>query len=228
MKRKAALKNKKVCMKVKKRNAYEITTVYHAIKSRSSPKALFTALRMLKTEQKRCLRSMGFGPMLEFNVDEIPSKLGYYVVDNFDDDVLVIRVNGGSIQVTKELIHEMLRVPIGGSTWDSMEVTRRDRPIKVEWRSQFNNTEISPSDLKRKIDESDVADWNFKLNFLMLFCNTMVGCKMRGKCDKNILKYIREDIEVKSIDWSLYLLNSLKGCKKDWSGAQSRRFYAGR
>ncbi|GJZ94967.1 hypothetical protein Tco_0667170, partial [Tanacetum coccineum] len=55
-------------------------------RTRSSPKALYLALATLKPSQQDCVAKMGFGSLLEFKVDGISSRLGFYVVDMFDLD----------------------------------------------------------------------------------------------------------------------------------------------
>ncbi|GJZ79356.1 hypothetical protein Tco_0644193 [Tanacetum coccineum] len=64
--------------------------------------------KTLKPNQKAGLEEIGFGGMVEFKVDGIPSKLGLYVVDNFDENKMEIMLYKGSIVFTKDMIGGML------------------------------------------------------------------------------------------------------------------------
>ncbi|GKF98239.1 hypothetical protein Tco_0297022, partial [Tanacetum coccineum] len=74
----------------------------------SSPRVLCNAMLQLKPNQKAGLEEIGFGGMVEFKVDGIPSKLGLYVVDNFDENKMEIMLYKGSIVFTKDMIGGML------------------------------------------------------------------------------------------------------------------------
>lgn len=227
---KAKVSNKKHAINsvVKTSNEKKVSVpIFPSIRTRTSPKSLFTSVHSLSSAQKLCLKEMGFGEMEKFNIDLIPAKLGFFVVENFDDSNLVIKVSGGAIQVTKEAIHEMLGIPIGGITIDSLDENKQDDVIVREWRRQFVSNEIGLGDLKKKIVQNKLSDWNFRLNFIVLFSNIIGGCKMRGKCDLNILKKIRADTNIAGIDWCSFILSRLKGCKKNWKNDEMGFYYAG-
>ncbi|KAI3805042.1 hypothetical protein L1987_27043 [Smallanthus sonchifolius] len=73
-----------------------------SLRTRSSPKSLSDATRTLSDKQLDCVRAMGFGKMLSFNVDGILGLLGNYVVDNLDTESMTIKLERGPIQITKE------------------------------------------------------------------------------------------------------------------------------
>ncbi|KAI3797271.1 hypothetical protein L1987_32526 [Smallanthus sonchifolius] len=86
-----------------------------SLRTRSSPKSLSDATRTLSDKQLDCVRAMGFGKMLSFNVDGILGLLGHYVVDNLDTESMTIKLERGSIQITKEVINRLIGVPMGGT-----------------------------------------------------------------------------------------------------------------
>ncbi|KAI3676169.1 hypothetical protein L1987_85769 [Smallanthus sonchifolius] len=86
-----------------------------SVRTRSSPKSLSDATRNLSGEQKDCVRAMGFEKMLSFNVDGIPGLLGHYVVDNLDTKSMTVKLERCSIKITKEVIHQLIGVPLGGT-----------------------------------------------------------------------------------------------------------------
>ena len=130
---------------------------------------------------------MGFGGLLEMKLEGIPSNLGFHVAQNFDIETMTLNTSSGPIQVTKEAIHDMIGAPMSHLNFDSCATDDHGAAIKKEWRMQFKKEDIRPTDVTKQILLSDDADWNFKVNFIVVFCNTMGECKYNGLCDLTVL-----------------------------------------
>ncbi|GJV73920.1 C2 calcium-dependent membrane-targeting protein [Tanacetum coccineum] len=70
-----------------------VGTNTYMFQTRNSPRAFFNAISKLSPIQKSCLEQLGFGKLLHFKVEGIPSKLGFYVVNNFDETTMEIKLN---------------------------------------------------------------------------------------------------------------------------------------
>ncbi|GKC55990.1 hypothetical protein Tco_1083588, partial [Tanacetum coccineum] len=104
----------------------------------SSPRALCNAILQLKPNQKACLEEIGFAGMVGFKVDGIPSKLGLYVVNNFDEENMEIKLSKGSILITKKLIGDMLGLKNEG--FDVLEgKPNRDEEMVRSWMLQYGD-----------------------------------------------------------------------------------------
>ncbi|KAL8228347.1 hypothetical protein R6Q57_015931 [Mikania cordata] len=68
----------------------------------------------MSKRQRDSVKEMGFGKLLSFNVNGIPSKLGHYVVDKFDPKRLFISTHKGNIKIDINTIHNLLGLPTGG------------------------------------------------------------------------------------------------------------------
>nr|GEU91079.1 hypothetical protein [Tanacetum cinerariifolium] len=66
-----------------------------------------------KKMQKQVVQDIGFGSMIGMASEEIPRKIAHFVVDNFDDDSMKLKLSNGVISITPELIYKFLRVPLG-------------------------------------------------------------------------------------------------------------------
>ncbi|GKB25720.1 hypothetical protein Tco_0865121 [Tanacetum coccineum] len=123
---------------------------------------------------------IGFGNFVEFKVDGIPSKLGLYVVDKFDDKKMELNLAEGSLKITKNLISEMLGIRNEGI--DIMaEEGKRNEEMVSSWMKQYGKKkDITPGDIKLRIRKSNSADMNFKLNFIVLFTSVMGQIKPKG------------------------------------------------
>ncbi|GJX69527.1 hypothetical protein Tco_0305254 [Tanacetum coccineum] len=213
-------KEKKTSKKSKK--------VSTTLRTRSSPKAMYLAFATLNPSQQACVAKMGFGSLLDFKVDGIPSRLGFYVVDKFDPVAMEIKLKNDSLVVNKEVISEMLGLTNEGDNILMNEVSGNEEMIK-DWKDQFDVPEkdITPSIIKSKIRRSTVVDFNFKLNIIMLFANIMGCCKKTGSCEFEILKHISRDTNLCNINWCQYVLDSLPLCKDGWKKELLNNFFCG-
>ncbi|GKE00462.1 hypothetical protein Tco_1388445, partial [Tanacetum coccineum] len=74
--------------------------------------------------------------LLDFKVDGIPSKLGFYVVDHFNQDEMEIKFKERSIIITKQMIGEMLGIRNDGVDIMAEENAKDDDMLK-DWECQF-------------------------------------------------------------------------------------------
>ncbi|GJU41276.1 hypothetical protein Tco_1194233 [Tanacetum coccineum] len=202
--------------------------VLTTLRKRSSPKSMYLAFTTLNPSQQACVAKMGFGSLLDFKVDGIPSRLGFYVVDKFDPVAMEIKLKNDSLVVNKEVISEMLGLMNEGDNILMNEVSGNEEMIK-DWKDQFDVPEkdITPSIIKSKIRRSTVVDFNFKLNIIMLFANIMGCCKKTGSCEFEILKHISRDTNLCNINWCQYVLDSLPLCKDGWKKELLNNFFCG-
>ncbi|GKB02673.1 hypothetical protein Tco_0830762 [Tanacetum coccineum] len=139
----------------------------------------------------------GSKAMVDFKVDGILSKLGLYVVDNFDENKMEIKLSKGSIVITKNMIGEM------------------------------DAKEIKPTDVKMRMCKSEEADINFKLNFIIVFTSVMGNIRQKGVCDTDILDYITPNTNLSNVNWCEYVWRALKTCKKGWKKGKKDSYFRG-
>ena len=204
----------------KKPQKKETTTVYRTFRTRSSPKPLFDATNNLTNERKRCLKEMGFETMINFPLNELPGSLGYYVLEHFHPKSMELRLERGSIKVTRQKIHDMLGVPMGRRKIDEMEPREWNDEFVIRWEQQYyvrgKKEKATPAAIAKQINCTSNADFLFKINFLTLFASTMGTLDSGGKCPDNVLRNVREDDDIADIDWCGYILDCLEGSKHNW------------
>ncbi|CAH1448073.1 unnamed protein product [Lactuca virosa] len=124
---------------------------------------------------------MGFKSLLKLEVDELPSSLGLFVVKSFDMDKKVLKVINGEIKVDRQSVNEMLGIPMGDQKVEDLSFRPAEDECYSKWISQFHKAEnIRLNDITNAIISSKEADFNFKLNFIVLFCNTLVESTPTG------------------------------------------------
>nr|GEY97373.1 hypothetical protein [Tanacetum cinerariifolium] len=70
--------------------------------------------------------------------EEIPGKIAHFVVDNFDDDSMKLKLSNGVISITPELVYKDLGVPLGGEDINRMNRLGNEDVTTLEWHSQFS------------------------------------------------------------------------------------------
>ncbi|GKD42897.1 hypothetical protein Tco_1267542, partial [Tanacetum coccineum] len=204
-----------------------VGTNTYIFQTRNSPRAFFNAISKLSPIQKSCLEQLGFGKLLHFKVEGIPSKLGFYVVNNFDETTMEIKLENASLLITMESIADMIGISNEGVDIFAEHVVKDAQMIK-NWEDQFGGIKnINANHVKRMIRNSRVADMNFKLNFIVLFTSVMGCVKTKGICDLSVLNHIRMDTDLAKVNWCSYCWRCLKKCKDGWKNTVTNSFFLG-
>nr|GEX99696.1 hypothetical protein [Tanacetum cinerariifolium] len=132
---------------------------YIKIRTRTTPTALFNAMAILNADRKKCLYEMGFGSLIGMAIHELPGMLGFYVIDNLDTETNVLSLNDNSILVNLQSVHDILGIPMGGCSLESLESRSAHDPFIKEWFSQFGDkNEVRPNDITDIIVSTNDAD----------------------------------------------------------------------
>ena len=165
------------------------------------------------------MEEIGFSSFCKFDISKIPSRLGRYVVENFDAQTCELRLGGEKrIQATVNKVHELLGIPIGGETLLSLETRPVGDDFERVWVGQFESKtakQIRVNDIASKLIESKEVDFLFKVNFLTLFTNTMgMVAGLQGEINFDVVRRLQEDTDIRGIDWCEYIFHCLKVSRK--------------
>ncbi|KAK9075607.1 hypothetical protein SSX86_003933 [Deinandra increscens subsp. villosa] len=198
------------------------------IRTRSSTAQFHRCIQILRHHQKQVVRNMGFGQLLTFMVNGLPAKLAYYVVDNFDPKLIVIKVGNRTIKVDRDSIKILLGVPSSGIKFQPGNELKQRDPKVLKWRRRYSTSFISPTQLVDKIRDSlDEDSFNFRMDFIMCFLSVMVECYAQGSLKEIVLDYISSDVDFKHVDWVYYIIEAIKRCKERWRREDNRSEFAG-
>nr|KAJ0218045.1 hypothetical protein LSAT_V11C300105240 [Lactuca sativa] len=158
----------------------------------------------------------------------IPLKLGFYVLQKFDSERIVIDIEGKELKVTAESVHDMLGIPIGGTKLTQLDQWPKDDTSYDEWKQQFKKDSIIRlSAIKNVIVSTTQVDFNFKSNFLVLFVNTFCELTLMGRCNLFPLSYISRKTDISNIDWCSYVLDCLVRTKNSYIPYSDTSFFVG-
>ncbi|KAL8230026.1 hypothetical protein R6Q57_014926 [Mikania cordata] len=97
-----------------------------------------------------------------------------------------------------------------------------DKKVK-EWRDQYEGRFVGASNLVDNIHHlEDKDDFNFRLNFVMMFVIVLVECTKNGRMKEDILKYFYHGTDFKQFDRCDFIIEKTKGCKSGWMPYDNR------
>ncbi|KAK9048810.1 hypothetical protein SSX86_032223, partial [Deinandra increscens subsp. villosa] len=109
------------------------------IRTRSSTAQFHRCIQILRHHQKQAVRNMGFGQLLTFMVNGLPAKLAYYVVDNFDPKLMVIKVGR-----LKETVLDYISSDVDFKHVDWVYyIIEAIKGCKERWRREDNTSEFA-------------------------------------------------------------------------------------
>ncbi|KAI3744229.1 hypothetical protein L1987_57306 [Smallanthus sonchifolius] len=148
---------------------------------------------------------------------EIEGKFGdsYKVRESYEADITKmgekINVQKHKIKIDCEAIHQLLGVPCGDVTIESITKLKiKDESVKT-WRNRYPRNFVAPSGLVSNIENAEDEDsFNFRLDFLLCFLAVMVECHGQGRRKEKILHKMTGDTDFSKINWSAYIMNSMR------------------
>ena len=185
---------------------------------RIPPLSLFRVLTNLTDKQRQSVRDMGFGGILEYRLSEIPTRLGYWVLDKFDEDSCSLKFNGNTIRVTREAVHEILGIPMGTIHVDALKGTSRSDKLTKSWKSLFggNIGRIYFTNVEDIIQSQKEGGWMFKVTFLVLLFTAMGQSNMCATVNLKFLPCILGEEDIIHLDWCTYMIECLVNTKRSW------------
>lgn len=196
--------------------------VYPILRSTATVKPLFEAMHGLSKERKKVIRKMGFGDLIDFPINEVPTKLAFYVVDSLDVEGMNLRLPTGNLQVSPQTVKMVFGLPRGSRRLEGER--EKNELFEQEWKDQFKDEKkLTTYAISKQISKTTNIDFIFRMNFLMLVANTL------GECDNNyvvkttVLESIHEEDDVSEIDWCSFVYECAKLSKKDWASRKRDR-----
>ncbi|KAL4568145.1 hypothetical protein LXL04_023750 [Taraxacum kok-saghyz] len=188
-----------IVKQAKKKN--QTTAVHRAINEPFGLRVKTSPATMVETKQ---MVDVGFGAFLNIKMEQSPAKLGHFMVENLDDKNLVLRTGKQDIQLTRDVVLEVLGIPNGGLDIHNIKSVKRANENFKVWKFQ------SPENIARRkilenIRETDDNGIIFKLNFITLFAN----CFRKT----NTIYKIAGVEDISELDWCSYVLNAVRGSK---------------
>ncbi|MFS7979869.1 hypothetical protein Hanom_Chr10g00932751 [Helianthus anomalus] len=128
-------------------------------------------VQSLNVAQLAVVKEIGFSSVLQLDVHMVPTCLGYCLVTNYDVESNSLDIGSRKIEITRELVRDVLGIPMGDKQVVEMGKPSYSDPVIAEFRNQYG-----PRSKLKKVKEvietikaSDESGRIFKLNFLVVF-----------------------------------------------------------
>ncbi|PWA66902.1 Peptidase C48, SUMO/Sentrin/Ubl1 [Artemisia annua] len=191
--------------------------VVDRIHQRISLWSLHRLLPKLSTKQREDVKEMGFGDVLGFSIKDVPTRLSYWLLDNFDEDKCVLNVDGKAISITRETVRDVLGIPMGSVPVKAVDEADCRHPLVVEWKRQFERTRrYKHIPVEKQIYTQADGGWMFKLNFLVLYFTSIGESNKNATVNLRFFNCIQDEIDIPGFDWCSYVLECLVRTKKSW------------
>ena len=196
------------------------------VKLRVSPRILSEMIFKLTEEQRKWVQRSGFGLLFNFELEMLPAKLAYNVLQIFDHNLVSLKLKNNDIQITENDVFDVLGLPYGGikiQLADETKFKQREETWNAQFANEKEREQITAQMLVQKMRKQGVSD-NFKLNFLIVMSNTLIGTTSSAYVDKQLLR-IDDDLEhLQRYNWSEYLLHYLVIATECWNRTASTFF----
>lgn len=80
---------------------------------RLQPKIFTDTIRILSDEQRKWVRSTGFGSLLSFEMEKYPKSILKILVSSYDPDTSSLNIKEKNFIVTEDSVHKIIGLPRG-------------------------------------------------------------------------------------------------------------------
>ena len=100
-----------------------------AILLRCQPNSYMDTVRRFSKKQIDDVRDMGFGAILDININYISTRLAYWLARNFDEKFDKLNVGKHQIKITSDTVYEVFGIPKGPK---QVEIIADKRKVKKQ------------------------------------------------------------------------------------------------
>ncbi|PWA68285.1 ulp1 protease family, C-terminal catalytic domain-containing protein [Artemisia annua] len=148
---------------------------------------------------------------------DVPTRLSYWLLENFDEDRCVLNVDGKDISITRETVRDVLGIPMGNVPVKAVDEADCRHPLVIEWKRQFGSTiRYKHIPVEKQIYTQADGGWMFKLNFLVLYFTSIGESNKNATVNLRFFNCIEDENDIPGFDWCSYVLECLVRTKKSW------------
>lgn len=196
------------------------------IYTRARPGELKELLQALSDIQKAWVRELGFGGLFHLDIRDTPSRLGYWLVSNFDPRSRTLKLSsGGGLRITAHDVAVTLGFSMGGSQMVKKRKSEAN-DLSMQWRSLFDrqNFHITPNEVcKRVLSNIDDVVW-FKRHFATLVVTVLAEGMRNGYCNHHYMDHFEDVSKIRELDWAGCVIQALINTKLDWDRNRRQTF----
>ncbi|KAL3617425.1 hypothetical protein CASFOL_037746 [Castilleja foliolosa] len=187
-----------------------------SLRSRNSGAALFQALRRFNDTQRNAVREIGFDVLFRLDaLKELPTKLCYWLLNNFDPRTCDIVLNNGDrLHVDAQDVKLVLGLPNGQRTIER-RIRVHTNDLVQEFRQKFRGPQgnvpisITPTKvIESMLNEVDGGLW-FKRLFLIAMTSNLVESTSNGYVSTLTIPNFEDVSIAHRLNWGEYVVRCL-------------------
>ncbi|PWA49371.1 hypothetical protein CTI12_AA484600 [Artemisia annua] len=203
---------------------------FKSLRAKTTVKPFYNATHKLSPERKQRVREMGFGSLLDFPFNKIPTKLSYFVLKNLNVEKMEVNLpNGGVLKITPRKIREVLGIPMGQIPFYAEKKRLTKDSVYCKFMAQLSNNkrQRTTTALSERIQKSEGVDFIFELSYLTLFANCFGYCQNSAMLQDDVLENVKSSEDIPNIDWCTLIWDDIKGSKEKWDDRTLENWYYG-
>jgi len=203
---------------------------FKSLRAKTTVKPFYAATKKLSPERKQRVREMGFGSLLGFPYNMIPTKLPYFILKNLNVDTMEVKLpNGGVIKITPRKIREVLGIPMGPIPFYAENKRLTQDSVYCQFLAELpkDYRKRKTTTLSTLIQTTQGTDFIFELNYLMLFANCLGSCGNTAMLKYDVLENVKSSKDIPNIDWCTFIWNCMKESKEKWDDTTKENWYYG-
>ena len=181
----------------------------------------FRVVNDLQPTYKDMVRAMGFGGLLDLNFKVSRNGVAYELLRRFDVESRSLQVHGRKVQVSEGHVSWLLGLSCGGIEVNSIVFNKK----KVCAKYGIRSNKLSRKELVQELKRTDIGERWVAL-FLMLVVDCVLWPSSSYFVSHDILRVMSHSENLKSINWSKFVLDGLVGGAKKL-GKISKELVAG-
>ncbi|KAH6780504.1 hypothetical protein C2S52_011741 [Perilla frutescens var. hirtella] len=201
---------------------------YPTLKTRTCPSLLVDAIENLNPIQKQQVRDIGFGALLNLKISNIPLKLAYWLLENFDSKRCEIQLKGNAkVHIREDDVRMILGLQRGERLIQS-RIKNHESSLTVEWRQRFekaSNRILLKHVYTNMLEQREGGEW-FKRQFLVLLTTCLIECFGNGYLSPQIMDNLNDIDKVSELNWCQYVIRSLTKHTSHWQ-KKKKNYYTG-
>nr|GMC95617.1 uncharacterized protein LOC109155364 [Ipomoea batatas] len=206
--------------------APDVLVKFPGLETRGAPKQLVRAVSKMSARQRDWVVEIGMGHLLQLEVTDTPSRLGFWLVSNFDPNDLSLTIQGHrKLQITKDDVAATLGMPFGGTVITkrrSQEVVKFLRDWRVACGRSDN--QITVSELCDRLLADDKNGLWFKRHFSVLVGTTLIESNLNGTANQHFVHMLEDVGNIRHLDWCGHLLDYLVSTRREWAPHMGQKF----
>ncbi|KAJ0770597.1 hypothetical protein HanPI659440_Chr07g0259451 [Helianthus annuus] len=178
---------------------------------------------------------MRFGPVLDIKVSYISTRLGFWLLRNYDEQYSTLNIRNHKIRITRDSVYDVFGIPKGPNP-----VLEKNKPRKgaiVEKNTATDGVETTIDEFKNQWPDNNIITHSlvakamrkqtnggrlFKLNFLAYWNTLFVEITKSTTVKQSFLLAIDKEEDISKLDCCSFVLKSLKRTRQGWKKMDSQ------